>query len=127
MRQRHDSHPLGLELSRALTRRGAPADLTDRVMARVRNEPVASGAAPRPSRAFNRLPFRWSWALTTSCGVAGVVLTLSAWFWHENREAERLAFRSAERELAEVLQLTGSKWNRAQAAAFAPQQGSNDD
>ncbi len=127
MRQRNDSHPLELELGRSLTRRSAPPGLTDRVMARIRSEPVASGAAPRLRRASNGLPFRWSWALTTSCGVAGLVLALSTWIWHENREAERIAFQSAERELAEVLQLTGSNWNRAQEAAFAPRQGSNND
>ena len=127
MRQRNDSHRLELELGRGLTRRAAPAGLHDRVMERIRSEPVSSGTVPRPNRALDGLPFRSSWALATACGVTAIVLALSAWIWQENREAERLAFQSAERELAEVLQLAGSKWNQAQEAAFAPRQESTND
>lgn len=127
MRQRNDSDLLELELGRGLTRRAAPVGLHDRIMERIRSEPVLSGTVRRPNRVPNRLPFRSSWALATACGVTGIVLALSAWVWQENHEAERLAFRGAERELAEVLQLAGSKWNQAQEAAFAPRQGSTND
>ncbi len=76
--------------------------------------------ADRPARLRSapRRSFRLAWALA-GCACAGVLLVvLVAPDETQDLKAEAIAMQEAERELAEVLHLAGSKWVRAQEAAF---------
>lgn len=120
MRRPDDSGPLEAELRLTLRRRPAPFGLSAQVMERVRAEPERPAAALRKLCA-RWLQFRMAWP-ALAAGAALVLVAVAVPLWQRHRAARGAAPPVAERELAEVLQLAGQSWNRAQAAAFAPKQ-----
>ncbi len=125
MRSQQDSSLVESVLRRSLVRRPAPVGFTDRVMAAIREE-----RRPRPLKRnlawfFPKISFRMGFALTGCVCAAMVLFTLGLPTGREDRNAEQAALHGAERELAEVLQLAGNKWNQAQEAAFSPRMDNN--
>ena len=124
---RHDkSSQLEAQLRRSLTRRAAPVGFSDGVMQRIRGD----GVRDVPTRRFFGLPnLRISRprALAACACTAAVLVGLAVPSWHTRRQAESVAMQAAGRELAEVLQLAGLSWVRAQEAAFSPLQEQDDD
>ena len=127
---RHDkSSQLEPQLRRSLTRRAAPSGFTDGVMQRIRAEASRDPQAVRPARSLGLTGFRMSFprAVAACACAAAVVLALAFPGWQSRRQAESVAMQAAERELAEVLQLAGVGWVRAQEAAFSPLQDKDND
>ena len=127
---RHDkSSQLEPQLRRSLTRSAAPAGFSGGVMRRIRAD-AGRAAREAPSRRFLRLPnLRISHprVLAACACTAAVLVGLTVPGWHTRRQAESVAMQAAERELAEVLQLAGVGWVRAQEAAFSPLQDKDND
>ena len=127
---RHDkTSQLEGQLRRSLTRLAAPAGFSGGVMQRIRAE---AGHDPQraPSARFLGLPgLRISFprALAACACAAAVLVALVVPGWHTRRQEASVAMQTAERELAEVLQLTGLGWVRAQEAAFSPLQDKDND
>ena len=121
MRQQHDSGYLEAALRQSLARRRAPASLKARVMAGVRAEAAHGGHSPAGSRLTWLLRLRASWALGACAATAAAALLWAVLPLRVSRqEPVAVAVDSPGVELAEVLQLAGSKWTRAQEAALSP-------
>ena len=129
MQQNNESSQLEGQLQRSLTRRAAPSDFSDRVMQRVRSEEGRGSHAAAPARFFGRTGIRISVprALAACACAAAVLIALAFPGWQSRRQEDLVARQSAERDLAEVLQLAGHGWVRAQAAAFSPLQDKEND
>ncbi len=117
MNQQEDNHKFERELSRILTRYESPDSLSERVMAKVRREPIPvhlTGGAPELP------PGHWytfaSWGLIAVTACLLVIFSLP----HNTQNSFQAQSEGvvAERQLAEVLQLTGQNWNRARNTAF---------
>ena len=124
-----DSAHLEIKLRHTLQPQAVPHGMRDRVMARMHAETAQSVAGRSPSRSFlgGLLRRRMPRMLALGTCAAAILIVLVLPRWQERRQAELMAMRSAERDLAEVLQLAGSKWNLAQQAAFSPEQDSRND
>ena len=127
---RHDENSqLEAQLCRSLTRRAAPVGFSAGVMERIRAEAGRDGRETPPRRFFGLPNLRISRprALAACACTAAVLIGIVVPGWHTRRQAESLAMQAAERELAEVLQLAGIGWVRAQEAAFSPLQEQDND
>ena len=128
MRRQEDSRYLEAALRASLARQPAPKSLKPQVMARVRAESRREGVRTAPARPFRRLAAWKSWALGTSAVAAAAALLLAVLPLRDTRtDAEAAAMESAGLELAEVLHMAGSEWNRAQQAALSPIQENGND
>ena len=128
MRRQEDSGYLEAALRASLARRPAPPSLKPQVMARVRAGSRREGVRTAPARPFRRIAPWKSWALGTSAAVAAAALLLAVLPLRDTRpEAEAIAMESAGLELAEVLHMAGSEWNRARQAALSPIQEDGND
>ena len=77
-------------------------------------------------------PFSWlspriALALAGCACAAGVVLMTSGLPGRLAEDSEQAALDGAAQELAEVLHMTGDKWNQARNAAFPARLDGNDD
>lgn len=127
---RHDvNSQLEAQLRRSLTRRAAPSGFSDGIMRGIRAEASRDPQVERPAPNLGLPGFRMSFprVLAACACAATVVVALAFPGWQTRRQAESVAMQTAERELAEVLQLAGIGWVRAQEAAFSPLQEKDDD
>ena len=124
MRRQDDNAYLEAALRRSLPRRAAPSSLRARVLSEIRNERDLE--SERTLR--GRFPWRMHWAIGT-CATAAVValVWLTLPLRQDPSDVDAVAMESADRQLAEVLQLAGSKWNRAQEIALSPIQENGND
>ncbi len=128
MHQQEGTSPTASRLRRMLAEQRAPEGFGDSVMALVQAEglnpeapePQATGAPSSAAR------IRW----TLAWGACALALLLAGGRYTPTGDEGRLAQLApagAEYELAEVLQLTASKWLEAQDAAFPPRMDQHDD
>ena len=127
MSPRDDSSHLEAEIRRVMARPPAPPRLGLQVMARIRAEARRQAEGPQHVPASGRLWFRMAWALGACACIALLVATFAPPRDEEDLQAQAVEMAQVERELAEVLQLAGSQWNRAQASAFPQGQNNEDD
>ena len=127
MSPRDDSSHLEAELRRVMARPPAPPRLGLQVMARIRAEARRQAEGPQRVPASGRLWFRMAWGLGACACIALLVATFALPREEEDLQAQAVEMAQVERELAEVLQLAGSQWNRAQASAFPQGQNNEDD
>jgi hypothetical protein len=113
-----DSRHLEEELRRVMARSQTPSGLGLRVMARIRDEARRPAEDLLPAASSGKIWFRGGWALA-ACACVALLVTIFAWPREEEGfQANAADMAEVERELAEVLQLAGSQWNRAQELAF---------
>lgn len=118
MSPRDDSSHLEAELRRVMARRPAPPQLGLRVMAKIRAEARQQAEDPRRAARSGRLWSRSRWALAAFACAALLVLVFALPRERDGIQSQPMEMAAGERELAEVLHLVGSQWNRAQASAF---------
>lgn len=120
MRNRSSDAALEAGLRRVLAPEPAPEHLTASVMKGVRR-------ADHVHRERRTAPRRgWTWALAAAACLL-LLLFHGPWSERYERRIQGLAPNGDERALIETLVLVGSKWNEAQAAAFAPRREALDD
>lgn len=127
MRRQHDSSLVESALRRNLVRPLAPVGFTEHVMAGIRDEGLHEPFKPKRAWRFSKPSFRMACALTCCACAAMLLFTLGLPTGREDRKAEQVALHGTERELAEVLQLAGNKWNQAREAAFSPRLDNDND
>ena len=125
MHRQDDERILERALRRTLSREEAPDGFTGRVMA------VISEATTRDAETKSG-PFRWlsprlTLALAGGACAAGVFLMTSGLPGPPAEDSEQAALDGAAQELAEVLHMTGDKWNQARDAAFPARLDGNDE
>ncbi len=118
MSPRDDSSHLEAELRRVMARRPAPPQLGLRVMANIRAEAQRRAEDPRQAARPGKLWFRSGWALAAVACAALLVIVFALPRERDEIQSQAMEMAGGERELAEVLHLVGSQWNRAQASAF---------
>ena len=118
MSPRDDSSQLEAELRRVMVRRPAPLQLGARVMANIRAEARHQSEDPRQAARSGKLWFRSGWALAAVACAALLVIVFALPRERNENQSQAMEMAGGERELAEVLHLVGSQWNRAQASAF---------
>ncbi|MDE0104462.1 MAG: hypothetical protein OXN89_18975 [Bryobacterales bacterium] len=123
MSRQHADSGLERNLRRLLRRTPPPVGFRARLMRR-----IAATAEVRSRKGIRMPPFRlpmptrrvWAFAgLAFACTLLAVLAGLGT---GPTGNPTETAEARAERELAEVLQLAGSQWLRAQQAAFDPPQ-----
>ncbi len=123
MSRQHADSGLERDLRRLLRRTPPPAGFRSRLMRR-----IAAAAEAGSRKGARTPPFRlptasrrvWAFAgLAFACALLAVLAGTGTGPTGNSRETVEAR---AERELAEVLQLAGSQWLRAQQAAFDPPQ-----
>lgn len=116
-------------LRRSLARPAVPDGFEGRVMERVRSDRSPSAEGAGAARGRFRWPFRpWAaWAFAAGACAAVILALVIVPQWHQRRQTDLAMERTAEKELAETLQLAGYEWNRAQNAAFAPREDTPND
>ena len=128
MRRLDDDSYLDAALRQSLARRTAPSSLKANVLSRIRGESEREAQREARDRFPWQHPWRMHWALGTCAAAAVVALVWSALpLQEEPSNMEAVAMESADLQLAEVLQLAGSKWNRAQEIALSPIQENGND
>ena len=127
MSPRDDSSQVEAGLRRVMERSPAPPDLGGRVMAAVRAEARRQQEAPERSALPLKLWPPRPWALAACACAALLALALGLPRARVEVQPQAVELAAAERELAEVLLLAGSEWNRAQAAAFPLEQEGDHD
>ena len=127
MRHQHDTRPVEAQLRRTLVREPAPPGLSSRVMAVVRHEGRQRPEARSPWLWPQRPSQRLVWAMGACTCALALFLAVSERSVPDRLNPAQIATAGAERDLAEVLQLAGSKWNQAREAAFPPGLDSDDD
>ncbi len=123
-----DDPGLERELRRLLARARPPAGFRARVMRRIRDE--GEDRAPRKFGLWwlqLALLRRGALALAVCACCVLLLAVLAIPDPSDHRASEDRAATVAERELAEVLQLAGSQWVRAQNVAFGPDEEISDD
>ena len=128
MRRLDDDNYLDAALRQTLARHSAPSSLKPRVLSQIRREIGRESRRTARNLVAWRFPFRMHWAIGTCAATAAVALI---WATLPLREEPPIppavAMESVELQLAEVLQLAGSKWNRAQEIALSPIQEDGND
>ena len=119
-RRQHSSSHVELALRRTLVRQPPPADMTERIMAGIREDSVRVPAGGARYRWLPRPSMRLAWAVAGCACAAAWLFTVDLPVRDVNRNAERIVLQGVERDLAEVLHLAGNKWNQAREAAFSP-------
>ena len=127
MSTRDDSSHLEAELRRAMLQRPAPPQLRARVMANIRAEARRQTEDPRQAARSGKLWFRSGWALAAVACAALLVIVFTLPRERIENQSPAMEMARGERELAEVLHLVGSQWNRAQASAFPTGQDNEHD
>lgn len=128
MRRLEDDSYLDAALRQSLARRPAPPSLKAGVLSQIRRESHRDSQRTASDRFSWRLPWRMHWAIGTCAAVAAVALIWTTLpLWEEPSGRQPVAMGSPELQLAEVLQLAGSKWNRAQEIALSPIQENGND
>lgn len=128
MRRLDDDNYLDAALRQSLARHSAPSSLKPKVLSQIRREMGRESQRADRGLVQWRLPFRMRWAIGTCAATAAVALIWANLPLREEPQAPpAVAMESAELQLAEVLQLAGSKWNRAQEIALSPIQEDGND
>ena len=127
MRHRRDTSQAEARLRRALVREAVPDGFSARVMAAVRSEGRLAPAAKKPRWSLPRPSQRLVWAMGGCTCALALFFVASERAVQDSLDPAQVATHGSERDLAEVLQLAGSKWIKAQEAAFPPGLDSDDD
>ena len=119
-RHQHSSSQVEVALRRTLVRQPPPADMTERIMAGIREDSIRARSGDARYRWIPRPSFRMAWAIAGCACAAAWLFTADLPFRAVNRNAEQIVLQGVERDLVEVLHLAGNKWNQATEAAFSP-------